>query len=784
MKKLALTMIVKSSDDEMVLLQKCLKSVHEHVDGIFITLNGPEQEPNKKTLGRMAKITKDFKAVVDYAQWTGSFAKMRLHNLAQVSKDFEWILWLDTDDTVDKPEKIKDLLVKADTLDGIMATYDYATDEYGNVTTEHINCRIFKNNGAITWPEASSLHETPTETRRAKRAYTNDFKVIHHSDDARMNRASLRNIMIMEEMLAKDGNTPDPRTLYYLGTAYIDAGDIDRAIELLELYVTLSGWDEEVSQAHVWLGRMKRDQGDVLQAHNHFLEALWQNPKEISAQVELGATEMELKHWSKAIVWLEQAVVMKPSPTAIVTNPMERTYKSYMLLAQCHLQMGASNIDTALKFANLAYALRPDLTTTQFRNMLHSIVKEKNTVQSFINAVKQIDAEKAERAYAKLDESYRSNPAVIGAMRLHRPAKTWEKKSIAIYCGSGVLKDWGPWSLESGIGGSEEAVIRISKHLTDMGWGVTVYANPGIKDGVHDGVVWKNYWEIDLRDKFDVFIAWRQPEFFDFKVDARKTYCWMHDVMDDADFTPERLANMTKVMLLSKYHKTVYPSIPEDKVFYTGNGIDPSEFEELDGTIKRDPKLVIYQSSQVRGLDTLADIWPEVKKAIPDARCVTAYGWEGYDEINRNNPERMAWKDNLVAKLKEVGIEELGRVGHKKVVEMTQEAGVWAYPTQFCEIYCITAVKAQAGGAWPVCTDFAALAEVVSFGDTQHMEAIDGKTPIGKWQEGGIEKYTKDLIFRLKNPIPEETRKIMMINTRENYSWKTTAGGWDAEFNS
>lgn len=258
----------------------------------------------------------------------------------------------------------------------------------------------------------------------------------------------------------------------------------------------------------------------------------------------------------------------------------------------------------------------------------------------------------------------------------------------------------------------------------------------------------------------------------------------MHDVMDDADFTPERLANMTKVMLLSKYHKTVYPSIPDDKVFYTGNGIDPSEFEELDGTIKRDPKLVIYQSSQVRGLDTLADIWPEVKKAVPDARCVTAYGWEGYDEINSNNPERMAWKDNLVAKLKEVGIEELGRVGHKKVVEMTQEAGVWAYPTAFCEIYCITAVKAQAGGAWPVCTDFAALAEVVNFGDTQHMEAIDDKTPIGKWQEGGIEKYTKDLIFRLKNPIPEVTRKIMMINTRENYSWKTTAGGWDAEFNS
>jgi len=241
---------------------------------------------------------------------------------------------------------------------------------------------------------------------------------------------------------------------------------------------------------------------------------------------------------------------------------------------------------------------------------------------------------------------------------------------------------------------------------------------------------------------------------------------------------------MTKVMLLSKYHKSVYPSIPDDKVFYTGNGIDPAEFEEWDGKIERNPKQVIYQSSHVRGLDTLCDVWENVIKEVPDAKLTVAYGWQSYDEINRNNPERMAWKDNLVKRMDDLGIVDLGRVGQDEIVKMIQGAGVWAYPTQFCEIYCITAVKAQAGGAWPVCTDFAALAEVVNFGDTQHMEAIDDKTPIGKWQEGGIEKYTKDLIFRLKNPIPEVTRKIMMINTRENYSWKTTAGGWDAEFNS
>lgn len=784
MSKIALTMICKSSVDELALLSNCLKSISGHVDAIYVTFNGKDDKPKKLIQNKINGIVKKYGIVADYKVWNDNFAEMRRHNRSLVPADYEWILWLDTDDTVENPEKIREVLSNAGKLDGLMVNYDYEHDEFGNVTTEHINCRIFRNNGAIEWPEHSDLHETPTEVRRANRALTTDFKVIHHSNNERRNKATLRNIQIMEKMIERDGDTPDPRTMYYLGTAYIDVGYNERAIELLELYVKMSGWDEEVAQAHVWLGRLKRDQKDIPAAHTHFLEALWQNPKEITAMVELGATEMELKHWSKAIVWLEQGIILKPSPTAIVSNPLERTYKPYMMLAQCYLEMGGKSIEKALQYALHAQKIRPDDATNEYVDMLRSIMREMNTVQSFINAVKKLDAEKAERAYTKLDEEYRSNPAVLAAMRQHRSPKVWEKKSIAIYCGSSVLKDWGPWSLETGIGGSEEAVIRLSKHLKDLGWKVTVYSNPGIKDGEYDGVVWKNYWEIDLRDTFDIFIAWRSPEFFDYKVNARKTYCWMHDVMDDADFTPERLANMTKVMLLSKYHRSVYPSIPEDKVFYTGNGIDPADFEKYDGKLERDTKQVIYQSSHVRGLDTLCDVWEDVIKEVPDAKLTVAYGWQSYDEINRNNPERMAWKDNLVARMEKLGITDLGRIGQDEIVKMTQTAGIWAYPTQFCEIYCITAVKAQAGGAWPVCTDFAALAEYVNFGDITHMEAIDDKTPIGKWEEGGIEKYTNDLIYRLKNPIPEETRQAMMNHVRAMYSWKNTAGGWNAEFNA
>jgi len=89
--------------------------------------------------------------------------------------------------------------------------------------------------------------------------------------------------------------------------------------------------------------------------------------------------------------------------------------------------------------------------------------------------------------------------------------------------------------------------------------------------------------------------------------------------MELSEFTEERLANLDKVMLLSEYHREIYPVIPDEKVFMTGNGIDSHEFEAYDGKIKRNPHRIIYTSSHVRGLEHLYTIWPEVKKLVPDA---------------------------------------------------------------------------------------------------------------------------------------------------------------------
>ena len=779
--KVALAMILKASDDEIEKFETCISSIKEHIDGIFVNLNSTKKV-SQEMIDRVKNITG---GIVVTSKWEMDFAKARNTSFELIPPHYDWILWLDSDDTFEHPEKLKETLSKAPkTADGIMVTYNYDSDSYGNITTSHINLRIVRNNGAFKW--RGRLHETLIETRRVNRVMTNDFSVLHNADEERKDASNTRNIEIMEKMLDDEKEFPDPRTLFYLGTAYIDAGKSAEAIELLETYLKLSGWDEERSQAHVWLGRLYRDaKNDKMKGVNHFLHAIEENPKEPSAYVEMANVEMANKRWSKAIHWLEMAVVKKEETSALVRNPMEKTYRAYMMLAECHLNIGGDNINIALKFTEKARELRPDEFTNNYYEMLKRIIHEKNMVSSFVNAAKRVQGQQLQVMFNKLPDDYKVNPAVMAVMRRIVKPKKWAKNSIAIYCGNSVLKGWGPWSLAEGTGGSEEAVIRISKRLQALGWQVTVYADPGAKDGVYDGVEWRNYWEIDLRDTYDIFVAWRAPWFFETPVKARKTYLWLHDVMDDEEFTPARLKNIDRIMLLSKYHKTVFPSIPEEKVFYTANGIDPEDFEKWDNKIERDPHRVVYMSSHVRGLDNLYKIWPDVIKAVPDAKLDVYYGWNSYDEVNRNNPERMEWKEKMIQLEKSLpNVKDHGRIGQEEIVKAIQGAGIWAYPTQFCEIYCITAVKAQAGGAWPVCTDFAALKEMVSFGHVLPMKPSKELATLGRMTDKELENYRDTLIYALQNPVADEDRKEMMMSTRERHSWEVTAEGWDKDFKS
>lgn len=788
---IALAMIVKNSTDEVILLEQCLASVANYVDGIYITIT------DKKPIKQLLDVCKKHKVEVSTYEWDRNFVKARAFSFGKVPEKYDWILWLDSDDTVENPEKIKEVAAIANkSVDAIYVTYDYDHDEYGNVTTAHKVARLVRNNDSHQWQSSFqdaevTVHEVLAEKRGVNKKITEDWKVIHHSNPDRRYASLVRNIDLLEGMYQRQlkKTNIDPRTLYYLATHYFDAQRFKDAKTLFSKYLEMSGWNEERSEAFVYLGLIYSAEDDKGRAEQCYLNAIGEDVDNPRPYVEISEIQYKEKRYRLSAKWAQRAMDTKRDPTTIVLSPIESTYRAYMLKAQAYTNLGGEDLEKAQKLVTKALELRPlDPDAQKSKDLLDELIEQRNLTRAYVRMAREITKEKDDKKMDALINatplSLVDNPAIVNIRNYHKTPKVWPKKSMVIYCGATLIQGWGPWSLEEGTGGSEEAVIRLTRELQNLGWYVTVYGSPGQKEGIYDGVTWLHYWEFNPNDEFDVVVSWRTPWFFDMDVKAHKKYLWLHDMENPNEFTQKRLDNLDKIIVLSQYHRKNFPLVPEDKIFYSANGIDRADFDLEDDKYKRDPHRVIWMSSHVRGLEMLYHIWPNIKKQVPKATLDVYYGWESFENVHTNNSERMQWKRMMERLAKELpGVTDHGKLGQYEIVKEIFKSGIWAYPCPFPEISCITAMKAQAGGAVPVSSNFAALDETVKWGFKVPMRQVDERTPVGRWDKNEIEIFEHQLLSALLNPKWQDgVRKVMMPKAREIFSWNKVAEQWDREF--
>lgn len=190
--------------------------------------------------------------------------------------------------------------------------------------------------------------------------------------------------------------------------------------------------------------------------------------------------------------------------------------------------------------------------------------------------------------------------------------------------------------------------------------------------------------------------------------------------------------------------------------------------------MKNNPLKVIYTSSYDRGLEHLLKVWGDVKAAVPEAELHIYYGWDLFERFYRDNPERMAWKNKMDKLMTQDGTMHHGRVSQPEILKEMAKCGIWAYPTHFGEISCISAMKAQAMGCIPVVTNYAALETTVQHGIKVDGDIFDPETR---------EAFKQALIDMLKDPErQEEIRKPMVKWAREHFKWENVAKQWSEEF--
>jgi glycosyltransferase involved in cell wall biosynthesis len=211
----------------------------------------------------------------------------------------------------------------------------------------------------------------------------------------------------------------------------------------------------------------------------------------------------------------------------------------------------------------------------------------------------------------------------------------------------------------------------------------------------------------------------------------------------------------------------------------TSNGIDPAEFGPPDPP--RNPLQVVYGSDYVRGLRALLESWPTIRRAVPGARLNIFYGWES---LEHHNPERAtALKREFAPLMTAAGVTHLGRLSHSTVTAQYRQAGIWAYPCSFREVSCISAMKAQAGGAVPVVVPNGALRETVRWGfrTSQNFDEVSdpaaGRAIVREWREG--------LINLLRSPERQDRTRLEMVPwSKDAFAWSKVADRWEGEFSS
>jgi predicted O-linked N-acetylglucosamine transferase (SPINDLY family)/glycosyltransferase involved in cell wall biosynthesis len=579
-------------------------------------------------------------------------------------------------------------------------------------------------------------------------------------------------------------------------TAHHEAGQLPQAEALCRQVLQLSPGH---SRALYLLGVIASQKGQYANALELIDRAIQVNPDFAEACYSRGNVLFALQQYQAALESYDRAILLRPdhaeahhnrgSALNILQQPKAalESYEKAILLKPDYEQ-ACSNRATALhaltqfqvmieKYEK-ALCLEPDYECKTETKVFESVGKE------VVRIAKIVGKAEMKAALDALPPGLHSHPAVCNLRNAFFVKTESSGKDLVFYCFP-LDEIWNPRTArEKGIGGAEEAVIWLSRLLHRRGWKVTVYAYCGAQEEDFDGVSWKPYWMWNHRNKQDVTVLWRYPQFATYEINSDRVIADLHDTVAEGEFTPERLQRIHGIFVKSGFQRSLYPGIPDEKFIIIPNGIDAKLFE---GAADRDPLLLVNTSSADRSLEAFVDCFEQIKKQVPNVKAQWAYGWGVWDSLYAADAQKLQWKTRMQERMKELGVEERGRLSHDEIARLYHKANIFAYPSEFTEIDCISLSKAMAAGAIPITTDFAAMGEKSQHGGV----FIHSKQTVESWRQSNrfhfeIEdpeqkaEFVRETVKLLLDPPSEAARVSMREWARSTFDWNKIAGSWDS----
>jgi FkbM family methyltransferase len=361
-----------------------------------------------------------------------------------------------------------------------------------------------------------------------------------------------------------------------------------------------------------------------------------------------------------------------------------------------------------------------------------------------------------------------------------------------------------------GLGGSESAVILISKELSKIGFDVTVINrcddSSHSKAGVYDNVKYVDIESTVFENlSFDIVISSRsiKPFVMDkFKfIHTKNTpkILWLHDTFIEGDQQLETFVNqgiIDYIFTLSDWHTTYILNsthgpkrnfeVLKPHIFQTRNGA-VKYIDEVDLT-KKDINQFVYNASVTKGLVSLLDhIWPEVKKKIPNAKLKVIGGYYRFSEnAEPDLQEKVHAEYRKKEHLKSLDVEFTGILKQSEIAEILSKSGFMIYPGAFPETFGISTIESLLYNTPVITTRFGALEQIAIDKACYKIDyAIEPNSlfpHINK--EHQVKRFIDMVMYAYHNPYILQQKQNYCNAIKDIVGWDTVALQWKQFFYS
>jgi glycosyltransferase involved in cell wall biosynthesis len=723
------------------------------------------------------------------------------------------------DDQIEGAEHLNKIIEEVEQLKGelpcaILFPYKYSFDALGNCRVAQYRERLFFNKSKFEW--RNRVHEVVI-FKEANSTFTQTREEIVwiHNREGKVTESN-RNLRIMKKVITEmeESGNIDARQYYYAMLEHFNGNESDRAIELGNKYIALSGWSDELVMACQRLGIHYLSTGKFkdaieiclksLQYKENWAETYFIIGKAFCMWADTGHNSYE--NYQKSISFIKQGLSYPPTKTLLFIDPMDRKYEVYKFLLIAYTKLG--DFDAALESASKGLEANPQdiwfkenrkqfqqhLTRLKFNKEVKELLdcerinqESYNKIMAVLDNPDLINLNKSENVdIFKFIDSIRESNYVYncfqedsGKIKTHLSIGPNNETPLDIifFIGNG-FEDWTSETIKkTGLGGSELMAAEIGRGLAALGHRVRIFNSCGkTGEGIYEGVEYLH------TDKFknltcDVLIVSRMAHMLDevYNIQSKLTIAWAHDVVL-SNTKHKLLLRADKIFALSEWHKQNLMrehNLHNDHVLVTRNGIHPERF--LNKNVKRNPYKIVQSSSPDRSWATILDCWDKIKKNVPQAELHLFYGFHNWEQMAKVNPQyaapALALRDRVLA-MKDQGVHFHGRVSQDRLAEEFLSAGIWVAPTWFSETSCISAMEAQCAGNRVVCSDLAALSETV-----QHGVKIPGDCFSQEYRKIFID----EVVGAMEMP-GDEDRIEAQKWASETFSLKNLAKDWQSIF--